>query len=280
MAERELSIEEGQKVALGVLKAFDRICEEERLRYYLMYGTLIGAIRHGGFIPWDDDIDVMMPRKDFDRFVKYATEHEKELFPLKLHTRANTKGFCFAISRFSDMRYRYVNTDAYEKTFDIGAFIDIYPWDNFCNTPEEAEKVWRHCRKMNLTFNRSLIPNNETDSFRTAVIRKVTYHTLRTLKGKDYDQKIDAKVRDYILAHTSDTDRYFGHIVWAGGVCQFDKSKLMDMKAVRHGFAGESFSIPAAYDYLLTTSYGDYMALPPEKDRHPSHDYRIFERAL
>ena len=278
MAERELSVKECQQVALNVLVQFDRICQKESFQYFLIYGTLIGAIRHGGFIPWDDDIDVMMPRKDYDRFVRYAAEHSGELYPFRLHTRANTKGFCFAISRFSDMRYQYINTDAYEKTFDIGVFIDIYPWDNFCDTPEEAERVWLHCRKMNLAYNSYLIPKKATDNAGTALVRRMRSGVLHLLKGNKYDQQIDAKVRDYILDNTKESDRYFGHIVWAGNVVLFEKSELMNLQAVRHDFEGYSFNIPVAYDYMLTTSYGDYMKLPPEKDRVPTHDYKVIER--
>ena len=278
MGERELTMQESQQIALNVLVQFDRICRQEHLQYYLMYGTLIGAVRHNGFIPWDDDIDVMMPRQDYDRFVKYAEEHQKELYPLKLHTRANTKGFCFAISRFSDMRYRYVNMDSYAKLFDIGAFIDVYPWDNFCNTREEAEKVWMGCRKMNLTYNRYLISENAADNAVAALVRKATRGALHLLKGSHYDQRIDAEVRDYILNHTSDQDLYYGHVVWADGIYHFEKAKLMDMKVITHEFEGYNFNIPAAYDYILRTIYGDYMKLPPEEKQHPTHDYKLYER--
>ena len=124
---KELSLEECKHVSLQVLIKFDQICKVKGLRYYLMYGTLIGAIRHNGFIPWDDDIDVMMPRQDFDQFIKYCADHSEELWPLKLHTRANTAKYSYGIPRFSDMTYRYNNLDATGEELDIGAFIDVYP---------------------------------------------------------------------------------------------------------------------------------------------------------
>ena len=134
----ELSLAEIQNKSLEVLIKFDELCAQNDFKYWLTYGTLIGAIRHDGFIPWDDDIDVMMPRDDFNRFIKFAIEHEEDLYPFKIHNRANTKNYWYGIPRFSNMKYKYIVEDNYEKPFDIGVFIDIYPLDNYGNTKKEA----------------------------------------------------------------------------------------------------------------------------------------------
>lgn len=73
----ELTLRQMQEGALSILKKLDGICREQGLRYFLFYGTLIGAIRHKGFIPWDDDLDVAMPRPDFDRLVEYCRRHRE-----------------------------------------------------------------------------------------------------------------------------------------------------------------------------------------------------------
>lgn len=273
-----LTLAESQQASLKVLIKFDEICKAQGFRYYLIYGTLIGAIRHNGFIPWDDDIDVMMPREDFDKFVKYAMDHSKELYPFKIHTRANTKDYFYGIPRFSDMTYKYISTDNWGKDFDIGVFIDVYPWDNYGTTREDGEKLWNSVFKKNVGYKRYLLGKNKTDNILKAAVRRGMYLWARITKGKDYNKKIDAEIREYILANTSDSDKCFGHLAWAQGIRQFEKSKLMDLKAIPHEFAGHTFDIPAAYDYLLTTSYKDYMQLPPEKDRHPTHDYKIIKR--
>lgn len=74
-----ISMKEVQKGSLEILKKIDEICNQLNLKYYLAYGTLIGAIRHKGFIPWDDDVDIMMPRKDYDSLVQYFIDHKEEL---------------------------------------------------------------------------------------------------------------------------------------------------------------------------------------------------------
>ena len=81
---RELSLEEVHKETLNVLKKIDEICEHNDIKYSIMYGTLIGYMRHNGFIPWDDDMDVCMLRPEYDKFVAYCNEHEEELYPFKL----------------------------------------------------------------------------------------------------------------------------------------------------------------------------------------------------
>ena len=79
-----ISMQEVQKGSLEILKRIDKICAQLKLKYCLAYGTLIGAIRHKGFIPWDDDVDIMMPRKDYDTLVKYFIDHKDELKPLEI----------------------------------------------------------------------------------------------------------------------------------------------------------------------------------------------------
>ena len=87
---QSLAFTEVQQIALGILKEIDRICKEQGLKYTLAYGTLIGTIRHGGFIPWDDDIDIMMPRPDFEKLIEYYNSNETG--PYRLMNLNNTVG--------------------------------------------------------------------------------------------------------------------------------------------------------------------------------------------
>ncbi|WP_303834050.1 phosphorylcholine transferase LicD [Ruminococcus flavefaciens] len=263
-----------QALSLTVLKRFDEICQKNGFKYFLAYGTLIGAIRHNGFIPWDDDIDVMMPRKDFNRFIAYTEKHKKELYPLKLHNRRNTENYYYGIPRFSDMKYQYTVIDNYEKGFDIGVFIDIYPLDNFGNNREDAERLFKKCRQMNREFDWYVNTISKVSFIRT-LVRK-TMHCLMHIKyKKDYKNEIDKRIEKYILNNTSEDDKYIGVVLWASKIWQYDKSKLQGLKTVRHKFEDYEFNIPAAYDYMLKKGYGDYMQLPKEEDRHPYHNYRI-----
>ena len=277
---KELTLQEIQQAALQVLIRFDQICKENDFKYFLIYGTLLGAIRHKGFIPWDDDIDVMMPRKDFDSFVIYMETHEKELAPLKLHTRRNTKNYCYGIPRLSDMTYKYITTETWGEQFDIGVFIDIYPWDDFGNNEEQGEALWKKCMRINTEYRLYLYPKNQNDGILRAVERTIAHNLICAVKGKYYHNKVDEVLREYVMSNTSVDDVYYGLVIWATRVVQFEKSRLMNLEAIPHEFEGYTFNIPAAYDYLLQLSYGDYMELPPVEQRQPTHLYHMVRRIV
>ena len=188
-----LSLEEIQKQSLEVLSRFDEICTKNGFKYWLTYGTLIGAIRHNGFIPWDDDIDVMMPRDDFNRFIEFTQENERSLYPLKLHNRANTKNYWYGIPRFSNMNYKYIVEDKYEKQFDIGVFIDIYPLDNFGNTIEDAKRIFNKCRFFNRKYDWYINSISQGGFFRS--LAKLILHIIVRIKeGANYSQRIDQEI--------------------------------------------------------------------------------------
>ena len=124
---KELSIEEIHEGTLGILKKIIEICDEINVNYFLAYGSLIGAVRHGGFIPWDDDLDIVMLRPDYEIFNQYCLKHERELYPFKLINRKNEKKYPYNIARFNDLRYRDIYENVQE--YDSGMFIDVYPLD-------------------------------------------------------------------------------------------------------------------------------------------------------
>ena len=100
----ELEFKESQRIALEILKKVACICEEHNFRYVLIWGTLIGAIRHNGFIPWDDDIDIAMPRPDYDKLLSFFKKHRDELMPLECLTMETRKNYPHMIARISDSR--------------------------------------------------------------------------------------------------------------------------------------------------------------------------------
>ena len=131
-----LTLQETQQIALEILHTVARICEEQDLRYYLVYGTLIGAVRHHGFIPWDDDVDIMMPRPDHDRLMEYLDDHIGEYPHLQVFNRKTCPEYPYMITRISDDRYEIRMEN--EKPFGMGVFIDIYPYDGLGNEKREA----------------------------------------------------------------------------------------------------------------------------------------------
>lgn len=273
-----LTLQESQQEALKVLIKFDEICKKNNFMYFLMFGTLIGAIRHNGFIPWDDDLDVMMPRKDFDKFVLFAKENAKELFPFKLCDRSNTENYWYGIPRFVNTKFKYMNEHSYEKQFELGTFIDIYPLDNYCSTEKDAKKVCDKLGKINRRFSWYINPISAGGLGRT-IIKTFMHCYMKIVKGAKYEKNIEDEIRKIVFENTSEKDLYAGLLVWDNEmVVVFEKSKLQNLETIDHIFEGKLFPIPKSYDYMLKKYYGDYMKLPPEEKRHPHHGYKIYRR--
>ena len=139
-----LSMRDTQQIALEILHTVAQICEERNLRYYLVYGTLIGAVRHHGFIPWDDDVDIMMPRPDYDKLLEYLEDHIGEYPHLQVFNRKTCPDYPYMITRISDDRYEIRMEN--EKPFGMGVFIDIYPYDGLGNEQREAIRLEKLAR--------------------------------------------------------------------------------------------------------------------------------------
>lgn len=129
------TIDEMHEVGVDLFKKLINICEKEKIEYYMAYGTLIGTVRHNGFIPWDDDIDIMFLRPHYERFVKYCITHENELLPYKVLSTENDVDYPYPIARFIDTRYEAVFDNV--KLNNCGAFIDLYPFDYLGQAREE-----------------------------------------------------------------------------------------------------------------------------------------------
>ena len=136
MERQPLTMRENQQAAAEVMSVIHQICKKLDLKYFLAYGTLIGAVRHQGYIPWDDDLDIMMPRQDYDKLMAYFQENAEELAPYTLFTPDTVADYPYMIARVCDSRYE-IETEN-EKDCGMGAFVDIYPLDGLGNDYHEA----------------------------------------------------------------------------------------------------------------------------------------------
>lgn len=270
-----LTLPEIQQEALKVLLKFDSLCKENNWSYYITYGTLLGAVRHKGFIPWDDDVDIQMSRKDFEAFSEWCSNNSEQIKPFKLCSRETVNNYPYGISRFANMDFRYVTTGSGVLPFDIGVFIDIYPFDNYGNNKVQGAKIQKRIAKIN-----RLVPiyiTSDTDSaFIKKFLRKILHFFLRFTKSKNYPCVANRKITEIIKNNTSDSDCLIGCPSWTMGVYQFEKEWFKEK--IELSFEGYNFPAPAGYDEFLSYLYGNYMELPPEEKRKPYHEYKIFRR--
>lgn len=255
---------------LVVLKKIITICKENDISYTVGYGTLLGTIRHKGFIPWDDDCDIVMLRPEYDRFVQYCNDHQETLKPYKLLNRFNTPHYPFGISRLSNMDYYMIREDG-GKT-DMGIFVDIYPYDGYGVDLSMAEKR----RKKNKYYTRmatyAALPHYVPSQRKlTGIIRRPAY-TLAKVKGLAYYLDKMEKSRNRFSYANSEL---VNCLTWGSDRATL-KRCYMDLMTGE--FEGIQVSIPRDYDLVLKTHYGDYMKLPPEEARKESHGYKIYRK--
>lgn len=269
---RELNLKEIQDVMLSNLCYFHDFCEQNNLTYYLAYGSLLGAIRHQGFIPWDDDVDVWMPRKDFDRLLALYKDGKLDK-KYKLCNRENTNNYPYGIPRLANMEYKYVSTFNVEKQFDIGIFIDIYPLDNYCNSDEDVKEVNKCIKELRSKY--FIYCCGKSDNKIIEIPKMLIHHFLHLVYGGGYSKKIDKKISKVLNKYTNDNDKYIGVPTWEIGK-RYNKNFFGDR--ILKDFENKKFYVPVGYKEILTIEYNDYMSPPPPDKRVPNHGYKIYKR--
>lgn len=273
MEKKELTIKEIQTVSLEILKQITDLCESLNLRYALIYGTLIGAVRHHGYIPWDDDVDIMMPKQDYDKLLQYLSDNK--IPNLTLFNHQTCPSYPYMISRVSDDRYILEMEN--EESVGMGVFIDIYPYDGLGKTKKEAIRfALKGDRLSSLCYQstrKHFAIETTTSHFRKFI--KYPVFLVSKMIGKNFFQNRLEKLagkKDY------ESSEYIGCITWlSGGEKDIFLRKWFD-ETIFLPFEKYNFRVPKHFDEVLWHGYGDYMQLPPEKDRIGHHYFKAFRK--
>lgn len=270
----ELSLREIQLASLEILKRIDEICRKEGFRYWLAYGTLIGAVRHGGFIPWDDDLDIMMPRPDYEAFLKYCDSHKEQLQPLVALHNTSERKLPFLITRVSDTRFKMIGEAGCDVP-EMGAFIDVYPLDGLGDDYNQAVELKAKCRNMTIPYCRA--GNFQMMNAKTPRWKRVAKAAYSLLHGQQV-AKAETAQATLLALHEYEESVYVDAASWGQAGREPFVYKRADFESVSCVFEGISMPIPKGFDAVLSVNYGDYMSLPPFEERVGKHSYKIIRR--
>lgn len=252
-----------QMVELIMFKHFINVCDQLNLNYYLIGGTLIGAVRHKGFIPWDDDIDVCMLRKDYDIFLKEAPRYLDKKYFLQTYETDEDYFQCFAKIRNNETAF--IEKSVKTLNMNHGVFIDIFPLDNYYNYNFVKVRLLRRALyNKYFSKNESLkkrIKANVADFFYGKKTKKELCRKIEKIYKKANNRE-SLKVVNYNGAWGIKRETYMYE--------DFSDYKLVDFEKIK-------VKIPIGYDRVLSQTYGDYMKLPPSEKRISHHFSEIID---
>lgn len=262
---RKMESDEIKERLFQILSDFADYCDANGLRYYLCYGTLLGAVRHHGFIPWDDDIDVMMPRPDFDKLAELNLKGMKPNYVLEGYALKNSLWpFCKILDTLTCVENEFRKGDKH-------LWIDIFPMDGLPDDKETSDRILTRTHKLRDYYKYyGAIIGKGKSTFRTYA--KIPVILIGRWGGlKLLTQYMDRLARRYPF----DDSEYVGEIAWSLGTFErMKKSEYLPMTDVE--FCGKHFHAPACWDQYLTSIYGDYMT-PPEESARTTHEYTAYE---
>lgn len=265
---REIGLDELKKIQIGVLDYVDTFCKEHEIKYWIDCGTLIGAVRHKGYIPWDDDIDIGMLREEYDRFCSIFNEEANERF--RLHNCDNDSTFRYGYSKVMDHSTVLYEPD--EKGVKEAVNIDVFVYDN---APDNDFLMKLMYWKRN--FYRALRSfQYDYTSFGSPVkiyLTKIMRMILTPyFKGKPENYCV-RKIVTNSKAYKTKKTRRIGNFVSTTVMCS---KKENFNKTVEIEFEGKKYPAPMGYDSYLTDFYGDYMKLPPLEKQVSNHHFKAY----
>lgn len=270
----ELSNIDLKEIQLGILEYLDRFCKKNGIKYYLFYGSLLGAVRHQGYIPWDDDIDVAMFREDYERFfLEFNREENKQYKAISEETDPR---YYLAMGKVIDLRT--VLIEEVRGGEKLGVYVDIFPIDYLPNDIVTRNKV---IKKL-FIMKKLLLYKQAVWTKERSVVKNIVYLIIQFLSLPISSNCLCKKI-NFCASQSNDnkevselcgdlvsdihTDKY----IWP--MKYFEKITYVEFENI-HSPA------PLEYDEVLRISYGNYLKLPPEEERKSHHHSHAFWRNL
>lgn len=264
---KELLVEQFKPMLVDMLQFFHDFCQQHEIKYYMTGGTLLGAVRHQGFIPWDDDIDITLPRADYERLLDTFED------PTGRYQVVSIRNPGYYLSSAKIIDTTTTMKENYDVSFEIGLFIDLFPMDNLSDDLMVAKKMFRKLKmdRQALTI-KNLVVNSKRAFYKNIILQmgKVVWSPIsRAAILKTIDQKSKEFENDQMT-------QYVGTVATGiYGEKEIFKKQWFD-QSVLLPFENHRFYAPVGYHQLLTQLYGDYMQLPPKEKQITHHDNQVW----
>ena len=257
---KKLDIDEIKEVELGVMDYIHNICREKGINYSLAYGSLLGAVRHRGFIPWDDDLDIALKRDQYDKLYQAILEDNNSIY--KVVSWENDSRYPYPFYRVYDSRTVYEN-NYIQNDIELGICVDVFPFDDYKDVNKEITKLDMYRRLSVYTLYG--IRNKEAGI--KNIVRYLMLVAFRLTRVKTWNKKLNdcskAPVNSEYIDYLMESKKYSTKL----------DAKALD-EVVECRFEDRVYNIPKDYDHILTTIYGsDYMEIPPLEKRIQHDDF-------
>lgn len=259
-----------QMVQLDIAKEIKRVCEENDIKYHLDSGSLLGAVRHKGFIPWDDDMDFGMLREDYEKFLLIAQSELGEGYFLQ--TWKTDSNYPYAFAKIRKLGTVFQETAMINSSAHNEVFVDIFPYDSF---PDEKKCQRKQGRKIMLyrfailTKRKAAPWLNHSKPFERFLVRCKYMPAMIFSKFHDTEEMIERVEKIMTMYNGSSTEKYYPQ-----GSSKYGKWLINSKVFTEHiqlPFEDTTFLVPNNYCEYLTEVYGDYMKLPPMDKRENHH---------
>ena len=265
MEENELSVKDMQRLELDMMKDLHEFCEQNSLCYALGFGSCLGAVRHNGFIPWDDDIDIIMPYPDYLKLIELKRQSEGRFQVYSIETDQECS---ITFAKYVDTYTELNEEETVSKP--IGVYIDIFP---IYGIPSDDKKLNNYINKLKINDYFLSCSRKRTYTGKTicrTVVQNIIGPYAKFRGCSHYIKKALSLVRAYRY-EDHDNVAYMPSVMWKKGF--FPKYMLSKRKL--HIFEDTEFYSPSDADKYLTLMYGDFMKLPPAEERITHHKYSV-----
>jgi lipopolysaccharide cholinephosphotransferase len=259
------------QIELNLLHRFSDICKENEITFWLSNGTLLGAVKYNGFIPWDDDVDILVPRKDYDRLIRIF----KDTDDMTLLSPERNQEYLYPFAKLCDNR-TILEEKNYSNGVELGVNIDVFPLDNLGQDYEKGCRLVRKNKTITkwLGFSKIIqyIPNEKRNKVQI-FLRRMVLICCKTVGAKRFRNLMMKNARKYEF---DSNPKYVGCALWP----VYIEGEVLPAEVFRKttfvSFEGDQYPAPEGYDIYLRGLYGNYEEDPPLEKKITHHNFTAY----